>query len=549
MKQREAPVPAPPPKQPASAHRTPHPQARPQSRPGRLPAVQLAARLAALHRPSRPEPVVQLESAAAGPGVQPAAAPRNATGLPVRLKTGVEALSGFSMDDVKVHYGSSKPAQLQALAYTQGTDIHVGPGQEQHLAHEAWHVVQQKQGRVKVTRQLKGVGLNDSAGLEAEADAMAARSLAWTGGTASPRVEAAAAPVVQLRTKNPYSDATGTGGANTAHHIVPDSLLDASMSRVAPDDQKALQASFLPAFDNLTLKQLFETAALDVRVSNTRVSRAYADDNVIATTKFGELDDDQKGTIRINRQAFATFKTDYDAMKNGAVTGDATALDADSKTALLKAFYEWQAGNIFVGASSENRLEPAAKDDFDSDASFFFAEDHVAALKVIFDDLTALKEQENDGDNKTATRAKLLEMAAITSAFGQVAAHANANWIAINAAQTALLAKLEGRDRPDVPEEGTKQVPKALLVQAVTKEAHNDAQALLVAMNGVNAPPTPVRVLTPDVKFIVARPGAVNFSLAGFNGVTAVARAGEAYVIGELVTAARTVLKAALGIP
>ena len=35
----------------------------------------------------------------------------------------------------------------------QGTDIHVGPGQEQHLPHEAWHVVQQERRRVKPTVQ------------------------------------------------------------------------------------------------------------------------------------------------------------------------------------------------------------------------------------------------------------------------------------------------------------------------------------------------------------------------------------------------------------
>jgi hypothetical protein len=102
---------------------------------------------------------------------------RNDTGLPDRLKAGVEAMSGFSMDDVKVHYGSSKPAQLQALAYTQGTDIHVGPGQERHLPHEAWHVVQQKQGRVKATLQMKGVALNHDKELEREADAMGPQAL------------------------------------------------------------------------------------------------------------------------------------------------------------------------------------------------------------------------------------------------------------------------------------------------------------------------------------------------------------------------------------
>ncbi|WP_244904578.1 DUF4157 domain-containing protein [Cellvibrio mixtus] len=102
----------------------------------------------------------------------------NNTGLPDNLKSGIENMSGFSMDDVKVHYNSDKPAQLNAHAYAQGTDIHVAPGQEQHLPHEAWHVVQQKQGRVQPTMQMKaGVPVNDDTGLEHEADVMGARAL------------------------------------------------------------------------------------------------------------------------------------------------------------------------------------------------------------------------------------------------------------------------------------------------------------------------------------------------------------------------------------
>ncbi|MEM8638682.1 MAG: DUF4157 domain-containing protein [Cyanobacteria bacterium P01_G01_bin.54] len=100
----------------------------------------------------------------------------NRTGLPDTLKTGLEHLSGYSLDQVKVHYNSAKPAQMQAHAYTQGTDIFVSPGQERHVPHEGWHVVQQMQGRVKATRQLKGVGLNDDQGLEREADVMGGRA-------------------------------------------------------------------------------------------------------------------------------------------------------------------------------------------------------------------------------------------------------------------------------------------------------------------------------------------------------------------------------------
>ncbi len=105
-------------------------------------------------------------------------APRpNNTGMPDNLKSGIESLSGFSMDDVRVHYNSSKPATVQALAYTQGTDIHVAPGQEKHLPHEAWHVAQQMAGRVSPTTNINGMPVNDNAGLEHEADVMGEKAV------------------------------------------------------------------------------------------------------------------------------------------------------------------------------------------------------------------------------------------------------------------------------------------------------------------------------------------------------------------------------------
>jgi len=111
---------------------------------------------------------------------QPIQKKENNTGLPDNLKTEMENLSGYSMDDVKVHYNSDKPAQLQAHAYAQGTDIHLATGQEKHLPHEAWHVVQQMQGRVKPTMQMKGE-VNDDAILEKEADVMGAKALNVNG--------------------------------------------------------------------------------------------------------------------------------------------------------------------------------------------------------------------------------------------------------------------------------------------------------------------------------------------------------------------------------
>lgn len=99
----------------------------------------------------------------------------NNTGMPDGLKAGIEQLSGMDMSDVRVHYNSAKPAQLKALAYSQGSEIHLAPGQDQHLAHEAWHVVQQKQGRLKPNAD--GIAINDDPALETEADTMGAKAL------------------------------------------------------------------------------------------------------------------------------------------------------------------------------------------------------------------------------------------------------------------------------------------------------------------------------------------------------------------------------------
>lgn len=125
----------------------------------------------------------------------------NNTGLPDNLKNGIESLSGLTMDYVKVHYNSDKPVQLNAHAYAQGSDIHLAPGQEKHLPHEAWHVVQQAQGRVRPTMQMAGQQVNDDQGLEREADAMGERAVA--GGVAQRKsIESdpigSASPVVQM---------------------------------------------------------------------------------------------------------------------------------------------------------------------------------------------------------------------------------------------------------------------------------------------------------------------------------------------------------------
>jgi hypothetical protein len=158
------------------------------------------------------------------------AKPENNTGLPDTLKAGIEDLSGLSMDDVKVHFNSSKPASLNAHAYAQGTDIHVAAGQEKHLPHEAWHVVQQKQGRVKPTLQMKGkFNINDDAGLEKEADDMGGRavqmkSLSFKKYSSSPIAE----NVIQRIMSVPDFQALTPASKRRSRHAV--SAIDAALA-------------------------------------------------------------------------------------------------------------------------------------------------------------------------------------------------------------------------------------------------------------------------------------------------------------------------------
>jgi uncharacterized protein DUF4157 len=104
-------------------------------------------------------------------------AAENRTGMPDQLKVGLERLSGIDLSAIRVDYSSSQPGKFNALAYALGTKIYLGPSQERHLSHEAWHVVQQMQGRVKPTIQANGTLINDDENLEHEADVMGARAL------------------------------------------------------------------------------------------------------------------------------------------------------------------------------------------------------------------------------------------------------------------------------------------------------------------------------------------------------------------------------------
>jgi hypothetical protein len=163
---------------------------------------QLRSLQAALNSSSQVQQLRKTQEAATSVPVQ---RKENKTGMPDGLKSGIESLSGMAMDDVKVHYNSDKPADMQAHAYAQGSDIHLAPGQEQHLPHEAWHVVQQRQGRVQPTTQVGGAAVNDDAGLEGEADRMGSKALQM-------KADDAPAPVSQLKFAGGHATGCCCGG-------------------------------------------------------------------------------------------------------------------------------------------------------------------------------------------------------------------------------------------------------------------------------------------------------------------------------------------------
>lgn len=166
----------------------------------------------------------------------------NKTGIPDGLKAGMESVSGMSLNDVSVHRNSDKPAQLQAHAYAQGTDVHLAPGQEKHLPHELGHVVQQKQGRVAPTVQLKGqVPINDSTSLEKEADTLGAKAKSL-GASA----EAGVAQLKVMEEEEPVQGKfVGTAQRKAAEEEeVLQGKFDGIAQRKAAEEEEVLQGKF-----------------------------------------------------------------------------------------------------------------------------------------------------------------------------------------------------------------------------------------------------------------------------------------------------------------
>jgi hypothetical protein len=133
---------------------------------------------------SKSEKNERTQSAAAGHAVRPGAE-STAAGIPESVQTKMEQALNTGLSGVNVHPNSGKATGVGALAYTQGTDIHVAPGHyspnttsgKRLLGHELAHVAQQMAGRVQPTGTVGGLPLNDSPALEAEADSLGSKAV------------------------------------------------------------------------------------------------------------------------------------------------------------------------------------------------------------------------------------------------------------------------------------------------------------------------------------------------------------------------------------
>lgn len=143
--------------------------------------------------------------------------------LPEALRAKMESAYEADFSDVRVHR-DGEAERLHARAFARGADLHFAQGQydpvsgggQELIGHELWHVVQQRQGRVRADPAL-GDGINADPGLESEADAQGRRAAhgqaagAPRGAGASPATTPAAGPVQRMPSDDESENDEGRG--------------------------------------------------------------------------------------------------------------------------------------------------------------------------------------------------------------------------------------------------------------------------------------------------------------------------------------------------
>ncbi|MCC5944575.1 MAG: DUF4157 domain-containing protein [Bernardetiaceae bacterium] len=188
------------------------------------------------------------------------------TGLPEQVQTKMESAFNTSFSDVKIHQNSSKASDIGAQAFTQGNNVHFAQAKfnpssqsgQQLIGHELSHVVQQREGKVKPTTQMKGVAINNDSSLEREADVQGAKAARGesvqrkaVSGSSSPTHIAQAKPVqmVRERSKNvrenvsPYRKAEGEQYERLVNNKI--SVRDLKGRRTSPVHNKTVATLYI----------------------------------------------------------------------------------------------------------------------------------------------------------------------------------------------------------------------------------------------------------------------------------------------------------------
>jgi hypothetical protein len=292
------------------------------------------------------------------------------TGIPSGLRERVEGASGVSMRGVQVHYNSPKPDEVQALAYTAGSHVHIAPGQERNLPHELWHVVQQRQQRVSSTTAANGMPINDDPGLEREADVMGARlqrePLSASDQASSPLAAGAGSPpVAQLAAKPTVTSQTALaapdGSPDTRTRVGVGEQVTFTGS--ATGNWKASKgtprlAAAAPTFTwTAPARKSTPTISLKVGKKKRKVSFRVREPKSITGTKLSEI----AGTPGV-AGAGMTLRFNYHPMNVSfgncqarEVSGDATGISGYFKDNYSKTELHHDSGDTYTAIGADNK--------------------------------------------------------------------------------------------------------------------------------------------------------------------------------------------------
>jgi len=140
--------------------------------------TQAVQRINALPIPFSADTAIQISNELKKPFIQKFPQQSRGNGnLPDDVRMKMEKSFSTDFSDIKVYENSEEAKNLNAIAFTQGNEIHFSPsynpyssqGQE-YLGHELQHVIQQKSGLVTATHHEQGFNVNFDNVLETEAD-------------------------------------------------------------------------------------------------------------------------------------------------------------------------------------------------------------------------------------------------------------------------------------------------------------------------------------------------------------------------------------------